>query len=65
MKDRENYSSSFNMSTEDEEIINIAKRRNSVIIGLKCWDLDDAQERAHLKSLIEQIEPIIDTPFKS
>jgi hypothetical protein len=59
MKDRESYSS------KEKHKLNVIHRRNIIKKDLDMWDVGDDQELAHLESLIEQIEPILNTPFKS
>jgi hypothetical protein len=68
MKNRESYSPDSNrqrnleMRNKKTKVIN---RMRMVKISLNSWDIDDEQELVHLESLLDQIEPILDTPFKS
>jgi hypothetical protein len=68
MKNRESYSPDSNrqrnleMRNKKTKVIN---RMRMVKVSLNSWDIDDEQELVHLESLLDQIEPILDTPFKS
>jgi len=68
MKDKESYSLDSNRKRNLEmrnKKTKVIDRVRMVKVSLDCWDLDDEQELVHLESLLDQIEPILDTPFKS
>jgi hypothetical protein len=68
MKDRESYSLDFNRSRDLESRMKKTKvinRMHMIKISLDHWDLNNEQELMHLESLLDQIELILDTPFKS
>ena len=68
MKDRESYSLDSNRKRNLEmrnKKTKVIDRVRMVKVSLDSWDLNDEQELVHLESLLDQIEPILDTPFKS
>lgn len=71
MKDRESYSDSL-IEEERRRNLTIRERKTKVInrvhmavVNLQTWDVDEEDELAHIETLLDQIEPILDTPFKS
>jgi hypothetical protein len=70
MKNRESYSTTLEeqrsiRKEKRERKTNVIRRKQMVEISLNTWDVDEEDELAHLESLLDQIEPILDTPFKS
>ena len=68
MKDRESYSLDSNRKRNLEmrnKKTKVIDRVRMVKVSLDCWDLDVEQEIVNLEILLDKIEPILDTPFKS
>lgn len=69
MRDRESYSKTIqskrlsNLEIREKKT-NAIRRKHMVKVTLDSFDVSNEKELAHLESLLDQIEPLLDTPFK-